>query len=281
MNRTHHSISIGFLLLLATGGLSARDMSYSVSTSSPQQETSADVSSQSIGKKVESYIEQRGMIRRGATKTLFVPKGQWIVGGQVSWNQWDNNNLHYLLLKDINFNGYTFSSGPYLGYFFAKNMALGARFSYKRNYLNLGKLGLNLGESLNLGLEDFYYLQHNYKSSIFLRSYIPIGESKIFGLFGEFQLNYTFSEGKNSIGRDETFTGVYENIHSLGLSLGGGMVVFLTDFAAAEVMLNVGGYDFKWGYQNSNNIEKGTLNSSGANFRIDLFSIKFGMTFYL
>ena len=59
------------------------------------------------------------------------------------------------------------------------------------------------------------------------------------------------------------------------------MVVFLTDFAAAEVMLNVGGYDFKWGEQNINNLEQGSHNSSGANYRLDLFSLKFGVTFYL
>ena len=53
------------------------------------------------------------------------------------------------------------------------------------------------------------------------------------------------------------------------------------DFAAAEVMLNVGGYRFKWGKQNTNNIEEGKVNSSGANFRINLFSIKFGVTYYL
>ena len=46
-------------------------------------------------------------------------------------------------------------------------------------------------------------------------------------------------------------------------------------------MLNVGGGEIKWGEQNINNIEKGSLNNSGANFRIDLFSIKFGLTFYL
>lgn len=229
----------------------------------------------------QSYIEQRGMIRRDATKSLFVPKGQWMVGGQVGWKQWNNENLHYLLLKDLNFQGYNFSAGPYLGYFFAKNMAVGARFSYKRNYFNMGEIGLNMGDDLSFSLKDFAYLQHNYKSSVFLRSYIPIGDSKIFGLFGEFQLNYTFSEGKNSMGKGESFTGVYEHIHSVGLGLGGGMVVFLTDFAAAEVMLNVGGYNLKWGDQHINSMEQGKVLSSGADFRLDLFSIKFGVTFYL
>lgn len=229
----------------------------------------------------QTYAQQRGMISRDAAKTVFIPKGQWMLGGQVAWNQWNNDNLNYLVLKDINFEGYTFSAGPYFGYFFANNMAVGARFSYKRYYINLGEFDLNLGDDFNIGLKDLYYLQHNYENTVFMRSYLPIGTSNIFGLFGEFQLNYTFSEGKNSTGRDETFTGVYEKVHNLEIGIAGGMAVFLTDHVAAEVMLNVGGYRFKWGRQNTNNVEEGKLTNSGANFRINLFSIKFGMTYYL
>ena len=59
------------------------------------------------------------------------------------------------------------------------------------------------------------------------------------------------------------------------------MTVFLAKNVAAEVMLNVGGFNVKWGKQNVNNIEEGKLTSSGANFRINLFSIKFGVTYFL
>ena len=288
MLKTYHTALVGGLLMLTTSIASAREVCNGTLPSESQLPLSEVVTSSSsdkqISTKVESYVTQRGMIRRDATKALFIPKGQWLLGGQVGWNQWNNDNLNYILLDNLNFEGHSFTAGPYLGYFFAKNMAVGCRFSYKRNYINMDEVGLGMGEGLSFSLNDFYNLQHSYKSSLFLRSYIPIGESKIFGLFGEFQLNYTFSEGKNSIGKEEQQTGVYNNNHSLGLGLGGGMVVFLTDFAAAEVMLNVGGYDFKWGYQSIKDLDainKGNLSSSGGNFKIDLFSIKFGMTFYL
>jgi hypothetical protein len=199
----------------------------------------------------------------------------------VDWNQWDSENLNFLMLKDINLQGHTFSAGPYFGYFFAKNMAVGARFSYKRNFFDVGGVGINLGDDLSFGLDNYAYLQHHYKSSMFLRSYIPLGESKIFGLFGEFQLNYTFSEGKNSTGTGEMITAVYERIHNLELGVAGGMAVFLTNNVAAEVMLNVGGYRVRWGRQNTNNMEKGSITNSGANFRVNLFSSKFGVTYYL
>lgn len=231
--------------------------------------------------KMKRLVERRGMISREDTKTVFIPKGQWMVGGQVAWNQWNDDNLNYLVLKNIDFEAYIFSVGPYFGYFFANNLAVGGRFSYRRYFLDLGTLDLNLGDDLNIGLKDLYYLQHSYETTAFIRSYLPLGKSKIFGLFGEFQLNYTHSEGKNSTGTGDTFTSTYEHVNSFDIAIAGGMVVFITDYVAAEVMLNVGGYRIKWGEQNTNNIETGKILSSGANFRINLFSIKFGVTYYL
>lgn len=280
----YYKAAVGILLFFAANTASAQNVVNRIEV--PEQESDTIVSTEPIVYKVgksakKTYAQERGMISREASKTVFIPKGQWMLGGQVAWNQWNNDNLNYLVLKDINFEGYTFSAGPYFGYFFANNMAVGGRFSYKRYFFNLGEFDLNLGDDFNIGLKDLYYLQHNYESTLFVRSYLPLGNSKIFGLFGEFQLNYIFAEGKNSTGRDETFTGVYEYTHNLEIGLGGGMVVFLADHVAAEVMLNVGGYRVKWGAQNTNNIEEGRITSSGANFKIDLFSIKFGVTYFL
>ena len=284
MNTKYNKTILGFLLFFVVNVVSAQNVVNRIEV--PEQEVDTTVITDPIIYKVgksakKTYAQERGMISRDAAKTVFIPKGQWMLGGQVAWNQWNNDNLNYLVLKDINFEGYTFSAGPYFGYFFANNMAVGGRFSYKRYYLNLGEFDLNLGDDLTIGLKDLYYLQHNYESTAFVRSYLPLGNSKVFGLFGEFQLNYTFSEGINSTGSGETFSGVYEKVHNLEIGLGGGMVVFIADHVAAEVMLNVGGYRVKWGDQNTNNIEQGSITSSGANFQINLFSIKFGVTYFL
>lgn len=285
MNNRYSRALMGFLLSFAVNTITAQNVVNRIEVPEREHDT-VRVEEPIIFKtqkelKKQSYAQKRGMITREDASMVFIPKGQWMLGGQVAWNQWNNDNLNYLVLKDINFEGYTFSAGPYFGYFFANNTAIGGRFSYHRYYLNMGEFDLNLGDDFNIGLKDLYYLQHNYESTLFLRSYLPIGKSKIFGLFGEFQLNYTFSEGKNSTGINETFTGVYERVHNLEIGIAGGMAVFLTDYLAAEVMLNVGGYRVKWGEQNTNNIEEGKIVSSGANFRINLFSIKFGVTYYL
>lgn len=284
MNTKYNKTILGFLLFFVVNVVSAQNVVNRIEV--PEQEVDTTVIADPIIYKVgksakKTYAQERGMISRDAAKMVFIPKGQWMLGGQVAWNQWNNDNLNYLVLKDINFEGYTFSAGPYFGYFFANNMAVGGRFSYKRYYLNLGEFDLNLGDDLTIGLKDLYYLQHNYESTAFVRSYLPLGNSKVFGLFGELQFNYTFSEGINSTGSGETFSGVYEKVHNLEIGLGGGMVVFIADYVAAEVMLNVGGYRVKWGDQNTNNIEHGSITSSGADFRINLFSIKFGVTYFL
>ena len=41
------------------------------------------------------------------------------------------------------------------------------------------------------------------------------------------------------------------------------------------------GFDFKWIDQETNQIEEGQRRVSSGNFKINLFSINIGMTFYL
>ncbi|MCD8193988.1 MAG: hypothetical protein LUD74_05480 [Tannerellaceae bacterium] len=58
------------------------------------------------------------------------------------------------------------------------------------------------------------------------------------------------------------------------------MVAFVNNFAAVEVSLDVLGLDLKWYEQTINQVEQGKMRTSSANFKINLFSINLGMTFY-
>ena len=60
-----------------------------------------------------------------------------------------------------------------------------------------------------------------------------------------------------------------------------GLTAFVTNFAAVEVSMDVMGFDFKWVEQQTNQIETGKRRTSSGNFKINLFSINIGMTFYL
>lgn len=59
------------------------------------------------------------------------------------------------------------------------------------------------------------------------------------------------------------------------------MTAFITNWAAAEVSVGVMGFDFKWTDQKTNQVETGKRRVSSGNFKINLFSINLGMTFYL
>ena len=230
---------------------------------------------------VSANAQRPKRIDREIMKSVFIPKGQWMAGGTVSYSEHDEDNLNFLVLKDVQGLGYTFSVSPYVGYFFKDNVSAGMRFGYNRTYLNMENFDLNLGEDFNISLKNLYYLEHKYEVSGFLRTYTPIGKSKIFGLFNEVRLTYGYSEGKNSTGSGTEYDGTFERAHNLQLGIAPGMTAFVTDWSAVEVSVGVMGYNFKWQDQKTNQIESGKRRTSSGNFKINLFSINIGMTFYL
>ena len=219
-------------------------------------------------------------IDREVQKLVFIPKGTWMAGGSVSYQEHDESNLNFLILKDIEGKGYDFSVSPYVGYFFRDNIAAGFRFTYRRDYLDLGNFDANLGD-ITISFDDIYYLEHKYEASGFLRTYIPIGRSKIFGLFNEARLTYGYGSGKNSTGSGASYDGTYQTVQNLQIGFAPGMAAFITDWSAIEVSVGVMGFDFKWTDQTTNQVEEGSSRTSGGNFKINLFSINIGMTFYL
>lgn len=219
-------------------------------------------------------------IDREVQKLVFIPKGTWMAGGSVSYQEHDESNLNFLILKDIEGKGYDFSVSPYVGYFFRDNIAAGFRFTYRRDYLDLGNFDANLGD-ITISFDDIYYLEHKYEASGFLRTYIPIGRSKIFGLFNEARLTYGYGSGKNSTGSGASYDGTYQTVQNFQIGFAPGMAAFITDWSAIEVSVGVMGFDFKWTDQTTNQVEEGSSRTSGGNFKINLFSINIGMTFYL
>ena len=220
-------------------------------------------------------------IDRGIMNSVFIPKGSWMVGGTVSYSEHEEENLNFLVLKNVEGLGYTFNVSPYIGYFFKDNVSAGFRFGYNRTYLDMANFELNLGEDFNISLKDLYYLEHQYEVSGFLRTYMPIGRSKIFGLFNEVRLTYGYGVGKNSTGSGTEYDGTFETSHNLQIGIAPGLTAFVTDWSAVEVSVGVMGYNFKWQNQKTNQIETGMRRTSSGNFKINLFSINIGMTFYL
>lgn len=219
-------------------------------------------------------------INREDLKATFIPKGTWMLGGTINYQEWDTENMNLLVLKNMEHEGHTFSGSPYFGYFISRNVAIGGRYNYNRNYFYLGQFDLNLGEDFNISLADLYYQGHSHTGSMFVRTYMPIGKSKVFGFFSEFDAQYSYQTSKNSTGRGEDFDGSYETTHTLSLGFMPGISAFVTDFAAVEASIGIMGLNYKWSDQKTNQVEVGKSQSGGANFKFNLFSVNIGMSFY-
>ena len=108
-----------------------------------------------------------------------------------------------------------------------------------------------------------------------------IGKSKIFGLVNEVRLSYGYGTGKNSTGSGTEYDGSFQTVQNMMLGFAPGLTAFITNWSAVEVSVGVMGFDFKWIDQETNQIEEGQRRVSSGNFKINLFSINIGMTFYL
>lgn len=212
---------------------------------------------------------------------VFIPKGTVMMGGFVGYSSLSGDNINFLILKNINnVGGYYLSLTPYIGGFVADNIAFGARFGYNRYMANLGNLDINLGTDMNIALKELYAINHKYEASLFTRFYIPFGNSRIVAMFAEVRLNAARSQGKNTTGSGAGLDGTYVQGYSAGISVNPGLCVFMCDFVAAELGIGILGVDYALKKTTTNQVETGYMKSFGADYKLDLFSINIGISFY-
>jgi hypothetical protein len=213
--------------------------------------------------------------------TVFVPKGQWIVGGNISYSTHDNENYKFLVIENINSTGYNFKVSPMFAYAIKDNMALGLRGGYNRQLLKVNNADLNLGEDMNLGVSDFYSLKHTSTGSLIYRNYITLGKSKRFALFNEMQLTYGYGQAKLVDSSGAAVTGTYETTHDIAIGCSPGLVAFINNSTAVEVNVGVLGFNYSQTKQVTDQVYVGYRKASQMNFKINIFSIALGIAFYL
>ena len=218
---------------------------------------------------------------RGIRQSTFVPKGQWIVGSSISYSQYDGDNYKLLVVNGLDASGYTFKVSPLLCYTFKDNLAAGGRAVYQRTLTRVDRLALELNDDLRFNTGDIYRLSHSGSGMAVMRYYISLGSSTRFGLFNEAQLSIGSSQSKYVTGKGETVSGTFSRSTDLQFGLAPGLVAFVNDFAAIEVSIGVLGLNYSKTRQTTDQIYNGEYSSSGANFKINLFSVGLGIAFYL
>lgn len=218
---------------------------------------------------------------RGIKSGLFVPKGAWLGGATFSYTENEHDGYKFLVLDDVNANGYTFKISPFVGYFIKDNIAVGVRATYSRTYANLGNIDIDLGDDLSFQVKDYSYLSHKVSASGFARTYMGLGGSKVFGFFNEMRITYGYGQGKTISGKGHDGTGTFQKVNNFQIGCAPGLAAFVSNFASVEVSIGIVGLDFVWTEQITNQVEKSTRRKSSGDFKIDLFSLNIGMTFYL
>ena len=211
----------------------------------------------------------------------FVPKGQWILGLSVSYTQSSQDKYQFLILENISGDTYSFKISPMVMFTVKADLALGARFSYARSLTKVASADIILDSETDYSFDHLYRLSHNYYGAALMRNYFSIGKSKRFGFFNEVSLQMGGGQTKLTTGVGEDLTGTYERNFSLNIGITPGLSIFLNNYSALEVNVGLLGFNYTNTRAVKDQVYVSTRNSKSANFRINLFSITFGATFYL
>lgn len=211
----------------------------------------------------------------------FVPKGQWIAGLSISYSQSNQNKYQFLVFDNLNGDTYSFKVSPKLLYAIKDDMAIGFRFSYQRALTKLESADVNLGTDAQFGVKYLYSLSHNYYGTLLFRNYFSLGRSRRFGLFNEIQLELGGGQSKFTKNRGADLSGAYEQKFYANIGIVPGLVVFLSNYSAVEVNVGVLGFNYTHTKTIKDQIYISHRKSQQANFRINLFSITFGASFYI
>lgn len=213
--------------------------------------------------------------------TVFVPKGQWVGGISVSYSQSTQNNYQFFVLEHLKGDTYSFKVSPMACYIFKDDMGAGARFAYTRSLTKLETADIVLDSETNVDLDNLYRLAHNYYVTGIFRNYLSLSSSKRFGFFNELQLQLGGGQSKLMKGKGTALTGNYERNFNLDIGLAPGLVIFLNNYSAVEVQVGVLGFSMTDTKTITDQIYVARRKSMSANFYINLFSINFGVAFYL
>lgn len=243
------------------------------------------------GSLAASENEEAKAFDRGVGKmnTVFIPKGYVGGGLTFSYRTYDMGkatddvgySMLFSLLSGIEGDMYTLGLAPSVSYFVADNFSVGARFAYDRTTLNVGNMGLSLGDLASISINDYHMLQNGYAGALTARYYMPIANSKRIAMFGELRLAGEYGQSvayKVADGRNQ---GTYQDIYGAGINIVPGLCVFATDEVCVEVAVGVLGINYQYVKQQTNLVNESVMHQSNASFKINPLSISLGMSFYI
>lgn len=225
--------------------------------------------------------EEPQEFKRGLEQISFVPKGQWIAGVNVNYSHSNQDNYQFLIIENLSGDSYSFKVSPMLLYSFKDNLAIGGKFAYERAMNRLDNGNVIIDSDTSYDIDHLYSLSQNYYGTAAFRNYISLGNSSRFGFFNEVDLKLGGGQSKLVNGSGDDLTGTYERNFNMGIGLTPGFIMFLSNYSALEVSVGVLGFDYTSTKSTTDQIYIANRKSKSANFKINLFSISFGVAFYI
>lgn len=236
------------------------------------------------GDTVSIIIPQKnyGRFDRGLFNYLFIPKGQWSFGLMASYGEFSTDDVQLLsVIKDLDFNIKAYSIQPSIAYFFRNNQSIGLKFVYVRRYLDLPSLSVDFSDDINFNLKDISYYEQSYSTSVSYRNYVGLGRDRRFGVFNDVDLSFGSGSSRFKRYYGGELRDTRTNSVSAALNFSPGLCVFIMDYVSFNVSFGVFGVKFHHEKQQTNGVEEGSRNSSGANFKFNIFNINFGMAVFI
>ncbi len=230
--------------------------------------------------KTRNFARER--YNRGLFNHLFIPKGKWAFGLTASYGEFSTDDLELLgLLTDIDLNLHTFSIKPSVSYFIKNNISVGLRFGYSSMKGSIDSFNVDVDEDMNFSLQDVMYRNEGYTAAFTFTQYIGLTRRGRFGIFNEVEL--AFSSGNSDFRRP--YNGEPRETHTTymdaSLNFSPGVCVFIMENVSFNVSFGVFGYHLRNEKQKENGEDIGNRFTSGANFRLNIFNINFGIGIHI
>lgn len=219
--------------------------------------------------------------RRGIERETFIPKGQWIGGLSVNFSHSDMDSYQFLVLEGLDGDTHSFKVQPTLLYAIKDDLAIGGKISYKRNRSRIDEAELVLGNDSNYDNENLYSISQGVTAMAVMRNYINLGHQKRFGLYTEEQLEFGYTESKISNGSGTDFTGNFARTYEVGVAIAPGILMFLNNYSALEFNIGLISFGYSYTKQITDQVIVAHIHSKTANLQLNIFSISFGVAFYL
>lgn len=232
------------------------------------------------GDTIPMILKDRNLGRydRGLFNFLFIPKGSWNFGLTASYGEISTDNMEMMdLLNDIDLSAHTFSIKPYISYFLRNNMSVGVRMAYTRSIGDINSFKVDIDEDMNFNLHDIHYGAESYAAAVFFRQYMGLTRRGRFGIYNEVELS--FASGSSDFNRP--YNGVLRRTHTTNmeakLTFSPGVTVFIMENVSFNLSFGVFGFSLKNENQKVDGVDAGNRFTSGANFKINLFNLAFGI----